>query len=229
MMKVNDISGISSYYEAMSTEGSVVGKCSMKLPPFDISGMRVLDVFCRGGKGACKLAEAVGPSGQVVGIDPDEGFVLKAKRYAHDAGQSASLTVLRAFPECLSGPAFLDGSFDLIYVNSAINLTGDILCALAEFRRVLARDGALWVAEGVFAGHGPVGSGSAASPISAQGAAGVFGRAVRPTAFRDNCLQAGFRSCEFGVSEPIVANGADALGLAVPSGFLKMDACVRKG
>ena len=51
-------------------------------------GHRILDVGCGPGTDTVPLAQAVGPSGQVVGIDYDEEMVAKADRRAEQAGVS---------------------------------------------------------------------------------------------------------------------------------------------
>ena len=52
-----------AHYAELSRDG-YSGRCEMFLPE-DLRGMRVLDLGCRNGKGACKLADRVGPDGFV--------------------------------------------------------------------------------------------------------------------------------------------------------------------
>ena len=79
-----------SYYAALSPAAGFQGRCAMSIPA-DIEGKRVLDVCCRKGKGAFALADAVGPSGYVIGVDPDTDNVAAACAAApknHRAGSS---------------------------------------------------------------------------------------------------------------------------------------------
>lgn len=147
-----------SYYAALSPAAGFQGRCAMSIPAY-IEGMRVVDVCCRKGKGAFALADAVGPSGFVVGVDPDADNVAAACASApgnHWAGASWKryLRFSLAIPENLSQARIDDASFDLVYINSALNLAWSLPAALAEFARVLAPGGRLWVAQGVFAYDG---------------------------------------------------------------------------
>ena len=65
-----------AHYAEMPRDG-YSGRCEMLLPE-DLRGMRVLDLGCRNGKGACKLADRVGPDGFVLGVDPSAAW----RRYA---------------------------------------------------------------------------------------------------------------------------------------------------
>ena len=95
-----------SYYAALSPAAGFQGRCAMSIPA-DIEGKRVLDVCCRKGKGAFALADAVGPSGYVIGVDPDTDNVAAACAAApknHRAGSSweRHLRFSLAIPENLS-------------------------------------------------------------------------------------------------------------------------------
>ena len=144
------------YYEAMPREGHVVGRCEMLLPD-QLVGKRVLDLGCRRGKGACKIADLVGPDGAVLGVDPSEAYVEAARAYvaehqmrrARVAG-AIDPTFWRAPFEDLRQAGIEDASVDLVFVNSVLNLAWDREAALREIARVLAPGGALHHA-GVFA------------------------------------------------------------------------------
>lgn len=152
-----------TYYASLAPAAGFQGRCAMSIPA-DIEGKRVLDVCCRKGKGAFALADAVGPSGFVVGVDPDADNVAAACAAApknHWAGLSWEhhLRFSPAIPESLSQARIEDASFDLVYINSVLNLAWSLPVALAEFARVLAPGGRLWVVQGVFveAGSGAQG------------------------------------------------------------------------
>ena len=99
------------------------------------TGARVLDVGCGTGRLAEWIAERVGPSGQVVGIDPlAERIALARERvpggrfqmgYAEDLG------------------AFADGSFDGVCMSAVFHWVPNQSKALAESARVLRPGGKL--------------------------------------------------------------------------------------
>lgn len=110
-----------SYYAALSPAAGFQGRCAMSIPA-DIEGKRVLDVCCRKGKGAFALADAVGPSGYVIGVDPDTDNVAAACAAApknHRAGSSWEhhLRFSLAIPENLSQACIEDASFEPVYIN----------------------------------------------------------------------------------------------------------------
>ena len=55
-----------AHYAEMPRDG-YSGRCEMLLPE-DLRGMRVLDLGCRNGKGAYKLADRVGPDGPWIAL-----------------------------------------------------------------------------------------------------------------------------------------------------------------
>ncbi len=147
-----------AYYAALAPAAGFQGRCAMSIPA-DIEGKRVLDVCCRKGKGAFALADAVGPSGFVVGVDPDPDNIAAACAAApgnHWAGAfwERCLRFSQAIPENLFSDRIGDRAFDLVYINSVMNLVWSLPASLAEFARVLAPGGRLWVAQGVFADDG---------------------------------------------------------------------------
>lgn len=147
-----------SYYASLAPAAGFQGRCAMSIPR-DIEGKRVLDVCCRKGKGAFALADAAGRSGFVVGVDPDADNVAAACAAApknHWAGSSwgRHLRFTQAIPENLSAAGIGDAVFDLVYINSVLNLAWSVPASLAEFARVLGPGGRLWVALGVFVEDG---------------------------------------------------------------------------
>ena len=100
-------------------------------------GQRVLDVGCGTGRLARWIAERVGPSGSVVGIDPLPDRVGLARAHAGDisfeVGRAEDLT------------AFADGSFDAVCMSAVFHWVADKPKALAEARRVLRHGGKLGV------------------------------------------------------------------------------------
>jgi ubiquinone/menaquinone biosynthesis C-methylase UbiE len=101
------------------------------------AGERVLDVGCGTGRLARWLADRVGPSGTVVGMDPLEERIALARA----RGDGIRFEVGRA--EDLS--AFGDGSFDVVCMSSVFHWIADKAKALAEAHRVLRPGGRLGV------------------------------------------------------------------------------------
>lgn len=215
-----------SYYAALSPVAGFQGRCAMSIPA-DIEGKRVLDVCCRKGKGAFALADAVGTSGFVVGVDPDADNVAAACAAApknHWAGASweRHLRFLPAIPENLSQACIEDGSFDLVYINSVLNLAWSLPVALAEFARVLAPGGRLWVAQGVFAEDGSDAQGDI---VGESSSIDVFSLARLCAAFEQMCLEAGFSSVSFSSMVPLVGEGPRDGGCPGGAMFCLADVC----
>lgn len=210
-----------SYYAALSPAAGFQARCTMGIPA-DIEGKRVLDVCCRKGKGAFALADAVGPSGYVIGVDPDRDNVAAACAAApknHRAGSSWEhhLRFSPAIPENLSQACIQDASIDLVYINSVLNLAWSLPVALAEFARVLAPGGRLWVAQGVFAVDAPM--------VGESSSIDVFSQARSCASFERMCLEAGFSSVSFSSIAPVACE--DPCDGECPGGatFWLADAC----
>ena len=133
-----------AHYAEMPRDG-YSGRCEMLLPE-DLRGMRVLDLGCRNGKGACKLADRVGPDGFVLGVDPSAACVARAEATAAAAraegvAWAGRLAFARGCFEGLRAAGVEDASFDVVIVNSVLNLAWDLEEALRETARALAPGG----------------------------------------------------------------------------------------
>lgn len=198
------------YYKDLPRMGRLPGKCSMSVPS-ELEGKRVLDVMCRKGKGAYELSDHTGENGFVLGVDPNAANITCANACAADNHWSGNawqryLRFACAFPEDLSEAGVRDASFDVVYVNSVLNVVFDMRLALAEFFRCLKPGGYVWVAQGVFA------AGDKGSTVCSgfKGDGNVFHAAVTMNGFREMCLQAGFKAIEFERESAIVPDGKDA-------------------
>jgi SAM-dependent methyltransferase len=101
-------------------------------------GDRVLDVGCGFGDTARRLAELVGPSGRVVGVDVAPRFVETARREAADAGvANASFAVV----DVQTGE--LPGGFDLAFSRFGTMFFASPVAALRNIRGALVPGGRL--------------------------------------------------------------------------------------
>ena len=193
------------YYAALPRQG-YSARCEMALPG-DLSGKRVLDLMCRSGKGAYKIADLVGPDGFVLGIDPDEDRIGRARELApcnHPQGDDwrRTLAFSQGCPEDLRSAGVKDATFDVVVVNSSLNLVRDLSSVLCEIVRALAPGGFLYHA-GVFA-ESPLPK----EPMGELAARGnVFGAACTKRTFERAVREAGFSTCVFAPGDGVVPSG----------------------
>jgi ubiquinone/menaquinone biosynthesis C-methylase UbiE len=97
-------------------------------------GERVLEVGCGIGHGLVRLADAVGHTGQVHGVDISRGMIAVARTRIRSAGvRNVTLTIGDARVLC-----FRSSVFDAVFMSFTLELfEGAILNVLAEVRRVL--------------------------------------------------------------------------------------------
>lgn len=107
-------------------------------------GERVVDLGCGGGIDSVLAARAVGPTGQVTGIDTLEEMCARTRAAAADADVGGWCTALRGEMEDLPLP---DGSVDVVISNGVVNLSPRKSRALAEAARVLRPGGRFCVAD----------------------------------------------------------------------------------
>lgn len=100
-------------------------------------GDRVLDVACGTGALTCAVSEAVGPSGEVVGLDANPQMLAVARR------KPARIAWLEGMAEALPFP---DDGFDAVVSQFGLMFFEDKPKALAEMMRVLKPRGRLAVA-----------------------------------------------------------------------------------
>ncbi|MCZ6772733.1 MAG: methyltransferase domain-containing protein [Proteobacteria bacterium] len=120
--------------------------------PASLEGMRVLDLGCGGGRDCYVLAQLVGPSGQVVGIDmTDEQLELArrtidwhTRRFGFD---TANVEFHKGYIEKLDETGLEPASFDLIVSNCVINLAIDKPAVLDGAHTLLREGGEMYFSD----------------------------------------------------------------------------------
>ena len=97
------------------------------------AGERVLDIGAGPGFLAAEIAQAVGPTGAVAGVDVSESMLELARR--RDLPDGSAPVELRT-ADALDLP-FADASFDVAVATQVYEYVADMPAALAEARRVL--------------------------------------------------------------------------------------------
>jgi len=105
-------------------------------------GGRVLDVGCGAGRVSTAIAKAF-PKAEVIGLDPDENSVARARALAASAGAGPNLSFAVKTTRDLPGKA----GFDLILACDCIHDFATPQATLGEIRALLKPDGVLFVME----------------------------------------------------------------------------------
>ncbi len=128
--------------EAVYTTPDVVEQRRVVLDLLDPHvGEDVLDIGSGPGYLAREVAQQVGPSGAVWGVDPSESMLATAARL--ETGEHAA-TLRFGIGDAVNLP-FPDGSFDAITATQVYEYVADMPAALAEARRVLRPGGRLLI------------------------------------------------------------------------------------
>lgn len=107
-------------------------------------GERVLELGCGTGVFLPALASAVGPSGEVIGLDHNPGFLEESRERVDAAGYAAVVTLVEADAMQLPFPS---ASFDAVHVERVLMHLEDPDAALREVCRVLKPGGRFVAAE----------------------------------------------------------------------------------
>jgi len=105
-------------------------------------GGRILDVGCGAGRVSTALAKAF-PQSEVIGLDPDETSVARARATSAVAGAGANLS----FVVETTGNLAANGGFDLITACDCVHDFATPQATLKEIRLLLKPDGVLFVME----------------------------------------------------------------------------------
>ncbi|MBI4756817.1 MAG: methyltransferase domain-containing protein [Betaproteobacteria bacterium] len=117
--------------------------CGLVCPEL-LEGCRVLDLGCGAGRDVYALAQLVGPSGEVVGVDmTDEQLAVAQRHRAHHAEVFGfdNVRFLQGYIERLDELGLEAGSFDVVVSNCVVNLSPDKEAVLAGVRRLLKPGG----------------------------------------------------------------------------------------
>lgn len=101
-------------------------------------GMKLLDVAVGTAAVARGAARIVGPSGRVLGVDPNRAMLGQARK--HFDGP-----LVRGVAQDLP---FANDSFDFVTMGIALRHVSDLRAAFGEYLRVLKPGGRLWILEG---------------------------------------------------------------------------------
>lgn len=123
--------------------------CGLVCPPL-LQGCRVLDLGCGSGRDVYALAQLVGPTGSVVGVDmTDEQLAIAEKYRAHHAGVFGydNVKFLQGYIERLEDLDLKPGSFDVIVSNCVVNLSPDKDAVMRGVHRLLKPCGELFFSD----------------------------------------------------------------------------------
>lgn len=125
--------------------------CGVPLPSA-LEGKTVLDLGCGTGRDAYILAQLVGESGQVIGVDMTDEQLATANRYLSEHMDSfgfnkPNTSFVQGYIEDLKAAGIADKSVDVVVSNCVFNLSPDKAKLFKEVFRVLKDGGELYFSD----------------------------------------------------------------------------------
>ena len=116
------------------------------IPPL-LEGCTVVDLCCGSGRDTYLAAQLVGPSGKVIGVEPNAERLAIAQKYldkeiAQFGYDHCNVEFINAAPEEL--PMIADESVDVVISNCTFNLSPDKDAYIKEVHRILKEGGELY-------------------------------------------------------------------------------------
>jgi len=125
--------------------------CGLVCPPL-LAGCRILDLGCGAGRDVYALAQLVGPTGEVVGVDmTDEQLAVALRHREHHRAAFGyacdNVRFLHGYIERLGELDLVPASFDLIVSNCVVNLSPDKEAVLRGARHLLKPGGEMYFSD----------------------------------------------------------------------------------
>ncbi len=118
--------------------------------PTELKGCRILDLGCGTGRDVYALAQLVGETGFVVGVDmTEEQLAVAQEHHAYHAEKFGfdNVSFLQGYIEQLDALDLADASFDIIISNCVINLSPDKDAVLRGVHRLLKTGGEFYFSD----------------------------------------------------------------------------------
>jgi len=123
--------------------------CGLVCPEL-LAGCRVLDLGCGSGRDVYALAQLVGPTGEVIGVDmTDEQLAIAERHHAHHAAAFGfdNVRFVQGYIERLDELGLAPESFDVVVSNCVVNLSPDKAEVLAGVQRLLKPGGEFYFSD----------------------------------------------------------------------------------
>ncbi|MEJ6066256.1 methyltransferase domain-containing protein [Psychrobacter sp. DD43] len=123
--------------------------CGLVCPAL-LEGCRILDLGCGSGRDVYALAQLVGRTGHVVGVDMTDEQLAIAKQHQNyhvDKFGYDNVTFLKGYIEKLDELNLDPNSFDIIVSNCVINLSPDKAAVMASVQRLLKPGGEFYFSD----------------------------------------------------------------------------------